>query len=47
MTVRLVDVRSHDSLIIVVERQGLNLKVSVNTDDIETAADVIQDLVSR
>lgn len=46
MTLRLVDVRSHDSLIINVDSATNDLKVSINTDDLETAADIVQDLVN-
>jgi hypothetical protein len=46
MTLRLVDVRSHDSLIITVDSSTSDIKVSINTDDLETAADIVQDLVS-
>ena len=46
MTLRLVDVRSHDSLIINVDSATSDLKVSINTDDLETAADIVQDLVN-
>lgn len=38
---RFVDVRSHDSLIITAESQVGSLKLSVNSDDIETASDIL------
>lgn len=47
MTLRLVDVRSHDPLFINIESLAGELRVSVNTDDLETASDLIQDLAAH
>ena len=41
VNLRFVDVRTHDSLVINVESSGSTLKFAIQTDEIETAADII------
>lgn len=45
MLIRLVDVRTKDALYIHASKDGSDVDVRVMTEEIETAADVVQDLV--
>lgn len=49
LLVKMVDVRTHDSLYIHIQKQAdlSSLKVKIMTEDIETAADVVQDLAAN
>ena len=41
MSIRLVDVRTHDSIILTVDTAPSSLKVQINTDDLEIASEII------